>query len=122
MQKERRLARTSDFASVFRHGKRYYDPLISLYVLPNAMQVSRFGFSVSKRVSKAAVVRNKVKRRLREVTRAALICEGWDLVLVPKKDAASATFQELQRAVTRLLNRGRLAGGEAHPSPERTSP
>ena len=122
MQKERRLARTSDFASVFRQGKRYHDPLISLYALPNARQISRFGFSVSKRVSKAAVVRNKVKRRLREVARAASVCEGWDLVLVPRKDAASATFQELQRAVTRLLNRGRLAGDEAHPSPERTSP
>ncbi|CAI8038742.1 Ribonuclease P protein component [Geodia barretti] len=54
----------------------------------------RFGFSVSKRVGNA-VVRNRVKRRLKEVARVELLPRiecGWDFVVIARKDAADATI------------------------------
>lgn len=119
MQYERRLTRAGDFASVFRGGKSWSNELLVLFALSNSRPITRFGFSVSKRVGRA-VVRNRVKRRLRELARAAGVQEGWDLVFISRNRAASATFQELRKAVTDILKRGKLAGEEVHSTSIRT--
>ena len=52
-----------------------------------------------------AVIRNKVKRRLREAVRQSSVQEGWDLVLIARKDAASVDYHGLSRSSTVLLRR-----------------
>ena len=71
----------------------------------------RCGFVVSRRVAKAAVTRNLVRRRLREIVRPHLpsIGSGYDLVLVARPAAATASFAQLRDAVAELLARARLA-------------
>ena len=66
----------------------------------------RLGVSTSKRLGKA-VVRNKVRRRLRELVRARLrgLRTGWDVVIVARPPAASASFVDLGAAVDLLLAR-----------------
>jgi ribonuclease P protein component len=61
---------------------------------------------VSKRIG-GAVVRNKVKRRLREAARArqALVEPGYDLVFVARKPIAEAEYQQVDQAVDELLKR-----------------
>jgi len=56
-------------------------------------------------VTKAAVTRNLVRRRLREIVRPHLlsISTGHDLVLVARTAAATASFAQLQNAVAELL-------------------
>lgn len=56
-----------------------------------------------------AVVRNRVKRRLREVVRLADIETGWDLVFMARSPAAQAEFEQLRQAVHDLLRRARVA-------------
>lgn len=77
--------------------------------MPNSLTVSRCGLSVGKRVGKA-VVRNRVKRRLREIVRFAPLKPGWDLVLIARTPSASASFAELKGAVTELLIRAKILG------------
>jgi len=69
----------------------------------------RFGISVSKKVGNA-VLRNRVRRRLREVLRAALpdLRVGFDAVLVARAAASSAEFEVLSQAVLELFRRARL--------------
>lgn len=69
----------------------------------------RIGFSVSRRVGNA-VTRNRVKRRLREVTRGLLasIAAGYDLVLTARPGAAEASVEVLAQEVSTLLKRARL--------------
>ena len=74
---------------------------------PNEKGVSRFGFSVSRRVGNA-VVRNRTKRRLREAASRVPVREGWDVVLIARKDAPNAGFQQLSRSVTALIKRAGL--------------
>jgi ribonuclease P protein component len=72
--------------------------------VPNALEHNRYGFITSKRLGRA-VVRNRVRRRLREAVRVLPANPGWDVVVSAKTRAAEADFHELSRAVIELLER-----------------
>jgi ribonuclease P protein component len=76
------------------------------YAAPNDLGVTRFGITVSGRVGNA-VVRNKVRRRLREALRTRLyrLTPGIDLVLTARPAAARATWPELNAALDQVLRR-----------------
>ena len=104
MRREQRLTKQRDFAAVRREGKGSSDRFLVLITRPNSLEFSRFGFSVAKRVGKA-VVRNRVKRRLREAARASHVRAGWDLLFISRKSAANVDYQRLRRSVASLLKR-----------------
>ena len=107
MRKDQRLTKAKDFAAMRRRGKSWADRWLVLMARPNEMGATRFGFSVGRRLGNA-VVRNKVKRRLREAARLAPAQKGWDLVIIARRDAPRADFHRLRRSVTDLLRRGGL--------------
>lgn len=80
-----------------------------LCIAPNALGFSRFGFSVSKRIG-GAVVRNRVRRRLKEIMRLRrhAIASGWDVVLIARPPIAEAEFRQIEAAVERLLQQAGL--------------
>ena len=104
MRKDQRLRKTKDFEAVRREGRSWPDRLLVLAARRNDLEVSRFGFSVGRRVGKA-VVRNKVKRRLKEAVLHIQVQQGWDIVLIARRDASSADFHRLKRSVMGLLSR-----------------
>ena len=114
MRKELRLRRRKDFDAVFRRGRAWNNEFLVLRTLPNGLDHNRYGFVTSKRVGHA-VVRNKVRRRLREAVRVLPAEPGWDIVISAKRAAAQAGFQELNRAVTELLGRARILKKEGAP-------
>jgi ribonuclease P protein component len=107
MQRQLRLTRPQDFSSVYRKGTSRSSNLLVLRALPNGLPVSRFGFSVSKRVG-GAVVRNTMKRRLREILRITPVQSAWDIVFIVRPPAASADFSTLKKTVEDLLARSGL--------------
>ncbi|MBI4233029.1 MAG: ribonuclease P protein component [Chloroflexi bacterium] len=111
------LTKRSQFLLVQRRGRAYAGPFLALRALPNHLEVSRFGFSVGKGVGKA-VVRNRTKRRLREIARQALVKPGWDLVLAARPAAATADFAALRSSAESLLRKAGLlqASSEEQPS------
>lgn len=95
------------FNLVYSEGKSWAEKNIVLRTLPNTLNSSRFGFVVSRRVGKA-VVRNRIKRLLREVTRQTPVQRGWDIVLIARMPAAKAGFDELGNSVRQLFGRADL--------------
>ena len=75
--------------------------------LPNGLALSRFGFSVSKRVGKA-VTRNRVKRLLREILRVLPVKSAWDVVFIVRPAAATADYSILKSSVEGLLSKASL--------------
>lgn len=107
MRRKGRLTKSSEFARVIRFGRGWSNSLLVLKAYPNGEHDTRFGFSVSRRVGKA-VVRNKVKRRLKEAARSLSTQEGWDVVIISKKWAARADYWRLRSSLLNLLDRAKL--------------
>ncbi|MCY4527878.1 MAG: ribonuclease P protein component, partial [Chloroflexi bacterium] len=83
MQRDSRLRKSADFAAVWSKGRSRVDGLFVVKARPNDLEVTRFGYSVSKRVGNA-VARNRVKRRLREAVRSASVEAGFDIVIAAR--------------------------------------
>ncbi|MDR2744940.1 MAG: ribonuclease P protein component [Desulfovibrio sp.] len=90
-----RLRRRADFTACYDRGKRYYSEHFLVFLLAGSSPAgkTRIGLAVSRKVGKA-VVRNRVKRLLREFFRlhANLLPLRADLVMVAKKNAGSAVL------------------------------
>jgi ribonuclease P protein component len=104
--KRTRLTDSPDFERVYRQGAAYRGKLFSVHAFPNEFGTPRLGLSVSRRVGNA-VMRNTVRRRLREVFYSALpeIPGNLDLVMSARPAAAEATFQELSEEFGRSLGK-----------------
>ena len=106
LTKDRRLRKASDFKAVRQEGRSWDNRLVVMRIRANGTCKTRIGFSVSRRLGKA-VVRNLVKRRLREAARLAPLSAGWDVVLIARTGAARATYAELLKAVMDVSGRAR---------------
>jgi ribonuclease P protein component len=107
---EQYLTRKAQFQAVYAGGRTYAERHIVLKVLPNELELSRYGLTVSRRVGKA-VVRNRIKRRLREIVRRTGLKPGWDFIVIARSPAAQAAFAELAGAVRKGLGRAGIAAG-----------
>jgi ribonuclease P protein component len=126
-----RLSRSADFERAYRRGQSAGNRYLVVYVFPReAGDQPRLGVSVSRRLG-GAVVRNRVKRLLREAFRAAPdLAAGRDYVAVARPDAADLAEREglagIQRALGELLRataQGRPDGvDEVHAEGSREAP
>ena len=85
------------------HSASVANGFLVLYIRPNRTQMNRVGITVSKKLGHA-VVRNRVRRRLREIYRLneELFCPGWDIVVVARSRCVDASFQSLSKAYLAL--------------------
>jgi ribonuclease P protein component len=102
--REARLVRKGDFDRVYQAGKRFSSSHFTVFVRRNELALNRFGFSIKKALG-GAVVRNRIRRRLREMVRCHRqeISPGWDIVIHPKSSVARAPFAALATDLVRLL-------------------
>jgi ribonuclease P protein component len=100
------LRRRADFEAIGRRGTARSTPLLVLRSLRTDRTETRVGLSTPRTLG-GAVQRNRVRRRLRELVRTRLerIGPGWDLLLIARPGAGSATHAELGDAIDALLAR-----------------
>ena len=103
----RALTKRAQYLAVYKSGKAWVNNLIVMRAFPNECEFTRYGFSVTKNVGKA-VVRNRVKRLLKEISRTIPIRPGWDIVFISRPEAAKADYHKLRKSVEGLLYRADL--------------
>lgn len=101
-----RLTDSPEFERVYKQGTAYRGKLFAVHAFPRESGDSRLGLSVSKKVGNA-VVRNSVKRRLREIFRSRVseVRDGWDFVISARPAAAGAEYRELDTELGKALKR-----------------
>lgn len=114
MQRQYRLGCNRRFQYVYRRGKRVSSPSVTLVYTGTGGRQKKFGFSVSKKVG-CAVVRNRVRRRLRECVRPLLPHLGnGQFVFIARNAAANVSFDRLRNEVSGLLRRCGALKEQAH--------
>jgi ribonuclease P protein component len=105
------LRRKADFDALGRHGTARSTRLLVLRSLRTDRPETRVGLSTPRSLG-GAVQRNRVRRRLRELIRErrGSIGTGWDLLLIARPEAASASHAELRAAFGSLLERSGIGG------------
>lgn len=111
MRGESNLTRDADFQRVYNRGRAWAGKEVVVRALPTGLGYTRCGFVVGRRVGKA-VVRNHIKRRLREILRQLPLPIGWDLIVIARAPAVQADFQELKKTIEGLLSKAGLVAGE----------
>jgi ribonuclease P protein component len=99
LRKHERLTARADFTRCYRHGRRLRTSYFTVYAYQRGGCVTRLGLAVGKAVG-IAVVRNRVKRRLRELFRRqkALVPGGYDLFVRAVPAGASVSHAALEAA------------------------
>ena len=108
---EQYLTKTAQYGLVYNKGSSWITDLVVMKALPNGFNLSRYGFSVSRRIGKA-VVRNRVKRLLREVLRQTPLQPGWDIIFIARSSAGNAHYGDFEKSVKSLLFRAGLLAEE----------
>ncbi len=100
-----RLRKHAQYCRVQSKGRRLGGKFLFAIFAPSSILNARFGLTVSKRVGNA-VIRNRVKRRLRDILRHhKTVLGGLDVVWIAKAEAASASYHQLQHDVSELMER-----------------
>ena len=98
------MRRRHDFDAIMRAGRPRQHRLFSLRLRPNRLGRVRYGFAVQRRIG-GAVVRNRIRRRLREIVRELPPGDGFDLLLVARPPCVQASYDELAAAVCDVVQR-----------------
>ena len=102
------LSRPQDFAAIQGTGTDEVPPLLSARFLRTDLETTRFGLSTGRPLG-GAVVRNRVRRRVREVLRvmAPSFQPGWDVLIIARPAIVEADHDALVGALRRILVTGR---------------
>ena len=126
-----RLRHRRDFQAVYQKGIRRSGRYLTLRCLPQRNNVgnaptlktllprnevkppTRIGISISQKVSKKAVVRNRIKRQIRAIFRQLLpqIAPGWQLIVVVRPEARECEYAQFLRELKQLLAQSEVING-----------
>ena len=114
LHRENRLKKEGDFKLVLRSKNFFSSDFLILKSIKNNLEMSRFAFIVSKKISNKAVIRNRIKRLLREAVRADIknIKGGWDIIFFTRKNIVEKKYTEIKEEVEKLLRRANIYNEE----------
>lgn len=110
LEKKNRLSKNKEFDKVWQSGRSGFDGLLGVKMIPNKLELNRFGILVGLKVSKKAVERNYLKRILRETIRSLELSlkKGFDIVIICLPAAREKKPQDLKQSLVGNLKKLRI--------------
>jgi ribonuclease P protein component len=121
LPKANRLKHRQDFDRVYQTGKRRRATALHVVTLKRSSNAAssevlpiQVGISISKKVSKRAVVRNRIKRQLKAIVHSLLprLEPGLRLVIVVRSDALTCDYWQLLQELEYLLVKAEVLHGD----------
>jgi len=93
-----------------RHLRKIAGELVFLKFRKNNLKNTRCGFVINLKTSKKSTIRNKIKRRLREIIRQNLINikPGFDIVVIAKPEIVNKNYQEIKKEIESLFKKTKV--------------
>ena len=108
LKKENRLKKRKEFGYIYRKGTKFFSKNMTLVKIKSKYENPRIGFSINAKIGKA-VVRNKIKRRLRAIFREIVPqIKYCNLIIVAQTGIVDLDFTQLKNEVIYLLNKGKV--------------
>lgn len=118
-KRDHRLLSNRQFRAVYDRGQKFSTPFFSAFFLATDNELQRFGLTTTRKIGNA-VLRNRCRRRLREIFRlrdhSSLDGIGFDVVLNVRPTVATAGYREIEAAFSQMLLRFRRSIDKAKPS------
>ncbi len=105
-----RIRKKRDIEKIFKKGKIFKKDFLILKTIKNNLSFCRFGFIVSKKISGKAVVRNRVKRKIREAVSANLmkLNQSSDNLFIALTGIEKNNLREIDKTVEELLKKAKI--------------
>ncbi|MFA6106153.1 MAG: ribonuclease P protein component [Patescibacteria group bacterium] len=110
LPKPLKLTKSKEFDRVFSRGKAAYTDFVGIKCAKNSLEISRFGILTSVKVSKKATIRNKIKRRIRQIllTEMDLLKSGYDCAIICRPAIVEKDYREIKINLRHLFARLKL--------------
>ncbi len=104
------LKKENDFKKVFSQGEVFGNRTFVMYFIKNRSADNRLGIIVSKKISKKAVVRNKIRRRIKEAYRLNedKIASGYDVILIARESIKTTDYRTIEKSLLHLFYKKNL--------------
>jgi ribonuclease P protein component len=99
-----RVRQRQEYQAVYEHGTRLSGSLMTVFFHPNTLGRARLGIAATRKIG-SAVVRNRAKRRVRDLFRRHRPSEAVDLVVIPRRELAEVPFERVEREFCGILKR-----------------
>lgn len=105
LKRENRVRSKKEFAEIKNEGRVLYSPLFGFLNYKKDDDLKKFGFIVSKKISKRAVDRNKIRRILSEIVRKNLdkFQNGTRIIFLTKKEILNKKTKEVEKEVEKFF-------------------
>lgn len=105
--RKNRLTSKKDIERVFKMGRYFFVKDLGIKFIKNNLDYPRFACVVSNKISKKAVERNRIKRRLREILRLAIpdLPQDIDLVVFTRPGIKEIDYHEMEARIHACLKK-----------------
>lgn len=109
LKKDNRLKKRYQFNYVYRSGEHFSGRMLVLYTTPSKTKSIKVGFAVTKKIGHA-VVRNKTRRRLREIVQKYLpnLKQNYNIIVVARDNILDFDFSQIENDFVKLINKAEL--------------
>ncbi len=105
--RDQRLRAARDFAAVYAKGRPVRSDSLIVRAVSSERDVSRFGFTTAKALGNA-VLRNRLRRRLKAAVSSFGVAGGWDVVINVRRGAVNQDYEGLREQLRKLLDRANV--------------
>ncbi len=104
------LSKQKDFEQVAKKGRSFFKKELGFKILKNSLKKNRYGIIINLKVDKRAVVRNKIRRQIKEIIRLnnENLKQGFDIMILTRESVKDLSYQEIERKLLVLFGNAGL--------------